>query len=67
MIRVIKHGKKIYTVTCRRCGCVFEFTNDDINDNHSSNGDYVSINCPECDNRITSWSPNDWLKKVLDE
>ncbi len=66
MIRVIKHGTQIYTVTCRRCGCVFEFTNEDIVDEQSDNGEYVSIRCPDCQNRITSWSSKDWLKKVLE-
>ena len=67
MIKIIKHGTQIYTVTCRRCGCIFEFTQEDINDEVSSNGGYVSINCPDCNYRITSWSSRDWLKKVLED
>ena len=66
MIRVIKHGKPIYTVECRNCSCLFQFAQDDIVEESSSKGEYVSIRCPDCNNRITSWSSKDWLKKVLE-
>ncbi len=68
MIKILKHGKKIYTIECKNCGCLFQFNDEDIKHEHSGyNGSYVSIKCPDCGNRITNYDPKSWLKKVLNE
>lgn len=63
MINIIRHGNKIYKVTCPTCGCIFEFTDEDIDIAETSNGDYVQIRCPDCNRAINAWNREEWLKK----
>lgn len=45
MIKIIKPGKKEFTVTCDKCGCVFSYELSDI---------YISgVTCPECGKYVT--------------
>lgn len=63
MINIIRHGYKIYRVTCLSCGCIFEFTDDDIYAAQSSNGNYFQVKCPDCHKFINAWNKEEWLKK----
>lgn len=53
MIKIIKSGKKTYTIKCK-CGCIFSFEEEDIKDIHMNdylNGDFINetvVYCPEC-------------------
>ena len=45
-MKVIKHGKKEFIGIYSRCGCVFNYTIDDLNARVSiTNGE---VNCPDC-------------------
>ena len=55
MIKIIKEGQKIFTRTCDRCGCKFQYDLDDL-----SGLDY--INCPCCHTTLTHIGPH--TKKV---
>jgi RNase P subunit RPR2 len=53
-MKVVKSGmvprNKVYQATCKRCGCIFEFSRMEaryVEDNRD--GDAVVIPCPECD------------------
>ncbi len=53
-MKVLKSGsvprEKVYTTTCKRCGCMFEFARMEaryVED--ARDGDAVVIHCPECD------------------
>ena len=63
MINIIRHGNKIYKVTCGGCGCIFEFTDEDIIPAETANGDYVQVRCPDCNKAINAWYKEEWLKK----
>ena len=38
MIKVIKHGHPQYKLTCKFCGCVFTFEDEDIKNRVAVNG-----------------------------
>ena len=69
MIRVIKPGKRFrtfYQATCKRCGCQFEFDDEDIQREYNKQGTIDShIRCPNdsCGYAITRWEE---LKEELD-
>lgn len=45
MIKIVKPGKKEFTVTCPRCGCIFSYELSDI---------YIlGVTCPECGGHVT--------------
>ena len=53
MKSIIKHGKyyKCYFAVCEECDCQFDFSDDELShtwDDH--------VICPECSNKIYSWS-----------
>ena len=59
MINIIKQGvikpktRTIYKLTCKNCGCEFEFELDDIAyQTKFINDNYAAINCPYCENEI---------------
>ena len=57
-----------YICKCFRCGCKFEFQDEDIYQDGISGIDYVyRINCPSCRQDINAWDKNDWLKKSWDK
>lgn len=66
-MKVIKHGNTYKEETCKRCGCVFEYNENDIKvdsdyreyfgDFHCSYEEWVG--CPECYKTI-------WLSVVID-
>jgi DNA-directed RNA polymerase subunit RPC12/RpoP len=55
MKRIIKHGNpqevKYYFV-CTSCGCEFEMTNKDLQEEQQSIVFTVLSNCPECNNKV---------------
>lgn len=56
MIKVIKHGI-FNSRTCIRCGCVFSFEKEDV-EQKEINGYWTgAVTCPECkaDNRVERW------------
>ena len=55
MIKIIKEGQKIFTRTCDRCGCKFQYDLRDLN-----GLDYLS--CPYCHTTLTHIGPH--TKKV---
>lgn len=61
MIQVEKHGNQYswYRCTCPECGCIFVFTQDDIDVNIVYN-EYTAkmIYCPECGEKIRRWKVN---------
>ena len=55
MIKIIKPGKRFrtfYKATCKRCGCEFEFENDDINCRERCLDGMAWIKCPTCNQAI---------------
>ncbi len=45
MIKIVKPGKKEFTVTCPKCGCIFSYELSDI---------YIlGVTCPECGGHVT--------------
>jgi hypothetical protein len=56
-IKIIKHGKKSFKVTCPVCGCEFEYTYEDIqtvsDPNSITYGATVKVvECPECKEKL---------------
>jgi len=55
MIKIIKPGT-IQKATCKECGCIFQFENEDILERPEIPGDvpmvmrrlYKYVNCPQC-------------------
>jgi len=47
-MRVIKHGKKEFTVTCPRCGCVFAYTLEEL----CERWPLKFIRCPDCEEGV---------------
>ena len=47
MIKIIKHGKKMFEATCNKCGCKFSYELEDI-------GLVIPghVRCPECDTSV---------------
>lgn len=50
MIKIIEKGQKIFTRTCDRCGCKFQYDLRDL-------GGLDFINCPCCHTTITHVGP----------
>lgn len=46
MIKVIKHGNTHKRIECPRCGCIFEFTGDDV---YPVGLGKHMVECPECE------------------
>ena len=59
MAIIYKHGKqKSFTTICPKCGCVFEYTVNEINpDNY--------IKCPDCDNYVKHTTPQNERRKIM--
>ena len=57
-IKVIEHGKKIFTTTCPGCGCKFEYELEDLKvDRSLCLTSYPVrynrvVTCPECGNKV---------------
>lgn len=59
-MKIITPGKlpqeKVYTTTCRNCGCRFEFTRDDaryVSDQRD--GDALTVRCPQQGCNTEKW------------
>lgn len=57
MIKVIKHGQKVFRVICENCGCEFEYELDDLTEEFDKEsltyGAKVRvIKCPDCGHKI---------------
>lgn len=56
-MKIIKKGNpngKVYRVTCRHCGCVYEFERKEARFmSDQRDGDALTIDCPECN--TTAW------------
>ena len=66
MINIIKEGHIYpYQLICVKCGCIFEFQDEDIQEVQDRINDFhYQINCPICDNKFcTYFSKSDWYKK----
>ena len=50
MIKIIKEGKTDFRMTCDKCGCVFEYNVEDINDSY--------IKCPTCHKQHYGFEPD---------
>ena len=50
MIKIIKHGTGFREITCKYCGCIFEFTDDEIK--YDDEFFPRVVRCPDC---------NQWL------
>lgn len=70
MPKIIKPGKKEFIGTCKRCGCEFSYTLDELKAQYP----LKFVHCPECneeyyhpDQNTDSESLNDWVtRKVLE-
>lgn len=56
-MKILKKGKIMqpkayYKDTCERCGCVFEFTDTDIEEREKKLDGNVTYHCPYCSIRI---------------
>lgn len=56
MIKIIKPGKTDFRMTCNKCGCIFEYNVEDINDSY--------IKCPTCHKEYYGFEP-ECLEKTL--
>lgn len=56
MIKIIKPGKTDFRMTCNKCGCIFEYNVEDINDSY--------IKCPTCHKEYYGFEP-EYLEKTL--
>lgn len=59
-MKILQSGTKvkdviIYTAICPKCGCVFQFTNDE----YISCYDWSGVHCPECKQSIDYKDFND--------
>jgi len=57
-MRIIKEGQKpedkLYTLTCRKCKCEFEFKQIEAKINYDQrDGNFLSIRCPCCNEQCT--------------
>ena len=50
MIKILKHGKKIFKATCEVCGCEFTYTTEDLQEDTFKNH---FIECPDCKEPIS--------------
>lgn len=55
MIKIIKPGKTDFRMTCNKCGCIFEYNVEDINDSY--------IKCPTCHKEYYGFEP-EYLEKT---
>lgn len=61
-MRIIKQGrepKKEIELTCKRCGCEFAYSKEDVKfDPYDHNGEYCYVECPFCGKIIEAeyWS-----------
>ena len=55
MIKIIKEGKTDFRLTCDKCGCVFEYNVEDIDDCY--------IKCPTCHKKHYAFEPDYELEK----
>ncbi len=46
MIRIIRQGQELRRMTCISCGCVFEFTDDEIH--YDDEFFPQTVKCPHC-------------------
>lgn len=49
-IKIIKHGKKIFKITCPICDCEFEYEYEDLVDQC---GPIKKVKCPDCGEWLT--------------
>ena len=56
MIKIIKPGKTDFRMTCNKCGCIFEYNVEDIQDSY--------IKCPTCHKEYYGFEP-ECLEKTL--
>ena len=59
MINVLAHGNKYEQAVCPKCGCIFEYSAEDVHKNTKTIGliawdvVYKEVKCPECGCGIT--------------
>ena len=56
MIKIIKPGKTDFRKTCDKCGCIFEYNVEDIDDCY--------IKCPTCHKEYYGFEP-EYLEKTF--
>lgn len=59
MIKIIKEGKTDFRKTCDKCGCIFEYNVEDINDSY--------IKCPTCHKEYYGFEPEHLEKTLFDK
>ena len=59
MIKVIQHGKDIYEITCKHCGCRFSFDESDLETVGPQYDRSVRIWCPDCHSVLAGWDIKD--------
>lgn len=59
MIKIIKEGKTDFRLTCDKCGCIFEYNVEDIDDCY--------IKCPTCHKQHYAFEPDYELEKNTSE
>jgi hypothetical protein len=57
MIKIIRPGKTDFRKTCDKCGCIFEYNVEDIDDNY--------IKCPTCSKLHYGFEPDYEMEKDL--
>ena len=64
MINIIKKGNLFpYQLTCPKCGCIFEFQDEDIEVKQVMYNEWIwMMRCPTCGEVIRSYSSNKWRK-----
>jgi hypothetical protein len=58
MIKIIKPGKTDFRMTCNKCGCIFEYNVEDIQDSY--------IKCPTCHKEYYGFEPECLEKPLFD-
>lgn len=58
MTEIVGFDKKIqqkYVVTCKECGCIARYTNDEIIENNYQYNQYSYsvVQCPNCNKRVS--------------
>ena len=59
MIKVLAHGNKYDWAVCPECGCIFEYSTEDVHESQPSTIGLIAgevfnkeVRCPECGYRI---------------
>ena len=55
MIKVIKHGTRVQRAECKKCGCVFEYEEEDVRTEQIKYNEYeVYVPCPDCASHLVT-------------